>query len=309
MGTASIEYEWRDAKLLAWPSFAYPLLEVESDRMIRKELGFCRGLVLHFLNGKVIAHHDNEVCLEYARIMLDPEHYADPSVLKGVREPLASVAYELFMFYRGFTVLSSPLDDVELFASIAASRYTQFHANTVKWIRAMLDYFKILEKVAWSDDKELLLVTASRSYQLMTLPEAMRHYLTIRFEILEETNWRRVRRALMYVKGIGPKIADAYLLFVKRIRSAAPADRNLMKLLERVGIKGLRYPDKKLCMRYSCEECPLRDRCLRNFVYENLGEYAGLFQTIVYVHTDFFCEQKRCNMCPIRAFCSAYAQR
>ncbi len=308
MGVYTFEYEWEDARLLAYPSFAYPMLEVVGRDTIRKVIGFCSGLEIRLFRGKAIARHDSDLCLRYAEVMLDPQHFADPDRVKGLREPLASIARELFAFYRGFTVLSSPLDDVVLFASIAMSRYTAFHHNTVKWVKRLLDYFGLMEKAAWSNEKEMYLVAASRSYQLATLPEALRHYLLLRFEILEETNWRRVRRALMYVKGVGPKVADAYLLFVKRVRSAVPSDRNLMNLLERVGIKGLKPPEKRLCMKYECDECPARDRCVRKFVSDSLGEYAGLFQTVAYVHADVFCNENRCNLCPIRAFCLAYSQ-
>ena len=308
MGTASIEYLWMDAELLARPSFAYPLLEVVDRSTLRKVRGFCAGLELKFLDGKVIAKHDRDVCLRYAEIMLDPEHYADPEVAKWFKEPLASIARELFAFYRGFTVLSSPLDDIELFSAIVMSKYTNFHANTVKWMRLLMDYFdNLLERIAWCDPEDVMIATRARSHQVLALPQCLRHYMMIRYRVLEEDDWRRIRVALMYCKGIGPKVADAYLLFVKRVRDAAPADRNLLKLLERLGISGLKTPDKRFCIRFRCSECPMASRCARKFVSESLGSYAGLFQTIVYVHIDMFCEQHRCNLCPVRGFCSAYA--
>ncbi|NPA97019.1 MAG: hypothetical protein GXO32_05405 [Crenarchaeota archaeon] len=308
MGTALIEYSWMDAELLARPSFAYPLLQVVDKSTLRKVRGFCAGLELKFLNGKVIARHEREVCLRYAELMLDPEHRADPSVASRFKEPIASIARELFAFYRGFTVLSSPLDDAAIFAAILLSRYTYFHGNTVRWMELLLDYFSdIMEKAAWAVPEEVIGATGAQSRQLLDLPMCMKHYVLIRHKLLEETDWRRIRIALMYCKGIGPKVADAYLLFVKRVRDAAPVDRNLLKLLTKLGIEGLRVPDKRFCLKYSCSECPIASSCARKFMSDVLGEYAGLFQTIAYVHRDIFCEPFRCNLCPVRIFCSAYS--
>ena len=235
---------------------------------------------------------------------------ADPDEVSNVEGPLGELCRKLFELYRGFTVFSSPLDDVALFAAIHLSRNTDFHNNTAKWVSNLLHAFNdVLERAAHCMDPEIQILARSSSYQLQGFPQALREYLFLRHELLAEADPWRVRKALLRVKNVGPKIADAYLLFVKRERSAVPADRNLAKLLERFGVSKPKLYDKRFCMNYRCDECPFRSNCLRWFVYRALGKWAGLFQTLVYLQADLYCNARACYRCPLKELCFENAER
>jgi len=306
--SARISFGWSSAELLIEPSFAYPMFYAER-RALFKKWGFCRGLVMRFYENYVIVEHDREVCLRYAELMLDVGKGADPEAVASSGGALGELCRRLFEVYRGFTVFSSPMDDVAMFASMFLSRNTDFHKNTSRWVRALLRAFNdVMELASRCMEPEIQVLAMSTSYQLRDLPQAIHDYLFLRHELLAEVNPWRVRRALLRIKGVGPKIADAYLLFIKRERSSVPADRNLARFLQRFGISGLRFPTKHYCARYRCDECPVRNECLRWFVHRELGEWAGLFQTLAYLHVDLYCNIGSCNACPLRDLCTVETQ-
>jgi len=98
------------------------------------------------------------------------------------------------------------------------------------------------------------------------------------------------------------------MLFVKLNPSYAPIDTNMLKFLNR--LKGLREVAKKLtppaknyCLRYVCDECPVRKTCVEAFLRSRLGRLSGWFQTVVFLHSKTFCLSRGCGKCPLSREC------
>ncbi|MEM4874623.1 MAG: hypothetical protein QW394_04965, partial [Thermofilaceae archaeon] len=115
-----------------------------------------------------------------------------------------------------------------------------------------------------------------------------------------------LRRALLRIANVGPKLADAYLLFAGIDSSAAPIDRHAIRMTARLGIEG--YPPRKeLCAVYSCESCPRSALCLRARLSNLYGEVAGWVQTAFYIHDAEFCFKRLCAKCQLSCVCRVEA--
>jgi hypothetical protein len=96
-----------------------------------------------------------------------------------------------------------------------------------------------------------------------------------------------LRRRLLELPGVGPKTADAILLFTGASSAVAPGDVHLQRFAAEVlGLRGLRPASKDMCLRGGawCPVCPLRAGCLQGRIVEVYGSAAGLVQTAAYVY-------------------------
>ena len=130
----------------------------------------------------------------------------------------------LLSAYRGLRLSVSPGDQDLVFAAAFLSRNTDYYANVVRWVRLL------------SPDGELdpsLAVNAGRSFQLRQLPEVMASLREI--SPLPRDPWE-ARRRLLSLRWVGPKVADAFLLFTGVSTELAPADVHFLRLGVRLGL-------------------------------------------------------------------------
>ena len=285
--------------VLTYPSFALPLFDV-GDSWLVKRYGFCSGLRVNVYSNGYIVRHEDRRCLDYSSYVLglwfDPWLYVRE--VSSVFKPIVLAFLEL---YPGFSLSVSPLDDVAIFTSIVLSRRTDYHVNSVRWLRSIIELYGDIARVAGVNPGELL-VKVARSFHLALLPQLISCYLSVRGEALEGAGGAR---GLFRCNGVGPKTFYSYLLHVLLDTSYAPVDVNLEVFLNNMGFEGSRLkPVKRYCMVYNCSVCPLRDRCIEARLRGGLGRLTGWFQTVAYVHVKRFCRRRACSLCSLRGVCT-----
>jgi len=292
-----------DLKLLTYPSFALPLFDVSDLRLV-KRYGFCSNLRVNASSNGYNVRHEDSSCIEYSRFILGL--WFDPWLYVGdVSSTFKPVILTLLELYSGFSLSVSPLDDLVVFTSIVLSRRTDYHVNTVKWLRSMIELYGDLASVVSVDPQELL-ARISRSFHLGMLPQLIKCYLDVREDSLRGIEGAR---RLFECRGVGPKTFYSYVLHVLLDTRYAPIDVNLEIFLDNIGFKGLGLkPDRRYCMVYDCPVCPLRSSCIEAKLRDELGRLTGWFQTIAYVHVKRFCRRRACNICGLRNLCSRSSQ-
>jgi len=170
-------------------------------------------------------------------------------------------------FGRCVGISISPGDEDLLFVVAFLTQNTNYHTNVLRWTRVL---FSKTENLA-----EIIETASSigRSYQLQRLPQAVKAYI--------ELGRPRDRRELLRVPGVGPKVADLFLLFAGDT-TTAPVDKHFMRTAPRLGLNG-KSPNSAYCRKYTCDSCPLSASCLRGQAAEKLGRLAGWVQTLAYL--------------------------
>ncbi|ABP51165.1 MAG: DNA lyase [Pyrobaculum arsenaticum] len=161
----------------------------------------------------------------------------------------------------------SPGDEDLIFVASFLTQNTSYHTNVLRWTRAMFSKTEDLAEIA------KIAPGVGRSYQLRRLPAAVEDYLTL--------GRPRERAALLRIRGVGPKVADLFLLFTGDTTSA-PVDKHYMRIAPKLGLSG-RPPESAYCRRYTCDKCPLTHTCLRHLSFTKLGRLAGWVQTLAYL--------------------------
>lgn len=161
----------------------------------------------------------------------------------------------------------SPGDEDLLFVASFLTQNTNYHTNVLRWSRALFSRTENLIEIA------TYAPSIGQSYQLQKLPQAIKTYI--------ELGRPREREELLKIPGVGPKVADLYLLFTGDVTST-PVDKHFMRLAPKLGLKG-RPPNAMYCRKYTCNTCPLSDKCLRGQARGKLGRLAGWVQTLTYL--------------------------
>jgi endonuclease III len=209
------------------------------------------------------------------------------------KEKILERAGSLFNVHRELGLAISPSDRHLIFIAVFLSRATSWETNVLRWTH------KIFEK---DDIDELLRLDFTRfgsSFQLRQLNQVFKKYVE---DVYPLTDPWETRRALLKLSNLGPKTADAYLLFSGIDASAAPIDRHALRMARRLGIEG-KPPRKELCIKYTCGECPARNVCLRARLRGKYGGAAGWVQTAFYLHSTTYCSKNRCNECTLSGVC------
>jgi len=213
------------------------------------------------------------------------------------REVIERNAPHLASAYRSVGLSASPYDRDLLFVPIFLSRATSWEINVVKWCRALFSRANTLDELL-----ELDFRAVGGSFQLRQLKPALEEYRRLT-HALSGDPWI-VRQRLLSIKYVGPKLADAYLLFTGLDASAAPIDRHAIRMSRRLGVaERFRVPMKALCMKYKCDDCPASESCLRALLSAKFGEASGWVQTVFYLQDVMYCSRSACGVCPLRNSC------
>ncbi|QOJ78619.1 DNA lyase [Infirmifilum lucidum] len=287
---AYVELEDRgiDLRLTLYPSFVLSLLQETGDGYV-KIAGRSRGCVLRQTGGLVVSS-----CGEELTSYLSGLWYRDVFERASVKRSMSRVIDTLRLVYSPLSLSVDPLDPLHVFVAVFLSQTTNYHANVLSWTRRL--WFQ-------TNDPFEAATLASRvfsSFQVKRLPQAI--------ECLPQVfNGDRyeVRRQLVQCPYVGPKTADAFLLYALADPTSPPVDRHFVTMASKLGMfAGLHPPRKEYCSKYRCEDCPLRDKCIRWRATRDLGELAGWVQTVFYVHDKTYCSRRLCDRCPLRSGCS-----
>jgi len=296
-GSAELAREL-DLSLTLFPSLFYPFVELRGSEA-RVVAGKLRGLSLRVEGRKLFYEGANfEAALLVSGAWFDPFEVAS-KLPKSAR----SRAWPVVEAYGSLGLAVDPYDKELVFASAFLSRTTDFHANTARWCRKLVELSPSLRGVT----PELAKLVGS-SYHLSQLPRALERYFA---EVLplEEGGAAeaRVKEALMRIEHVGPKTALAYLLFTRPSASRfAPPDTHFKALAERLGLlEDAAQPSKAACSKHDCASCPLASRCLSGLAQKEYGALAGWLQTACYIHGKLRCRRRLCSSCELRSICSS----
>jgi len=285
-----------------FPSFASVLFRKVGNNVWVKELGYGVGTVIAVKNGKVVcsgASCTDEVIAQWAGTWFNPYDY-----ISKVSRRLRSLVEVLLSTYSGLRLITSSYYPDRLIIAIATflSRRTSYHTNVVKWVKAI--FSGIEEYRAKYIVKRIPEVGGN--YQLSTLHEVVEDLE----RVVVSSNLRgwELRRELLGIKNVGPKIADAFLLFTGEGTIFTPSDVHYSRFARRLGLVGseeVLIPNKNMCLTYgvNCMECPVRSKCLTGRSIIELGELSGYIQTIAYIHDKVYCSLRRCGECAFKRIC------
>jgi len=283
------------------PSFTLALFERVGPSEWRKVAGAHRGCVLGQRGSQVYSDAGEEPLAHWSGAWFSPEREFE--VVGGGLSPRErSIVGALLSAHAGLSLSVSPHDMELMLIPVALSRRTDYERNVLRWCRAMWCRASTLSEVLRLDFR-----LVGTSYQLEQLKATLQDFtakVAPRLPDLKDP-WE-LRMALMECRYVGPKVADAYILFTKVDVSAAPVDVHMVRMALRLGLADFdALPSKALCSRFACYECPASDGCLRAALSRKYGGLAGWLQTALYVHDKLYCQARRCSSCPLRSYCSA----
>lgn len=190
----------------------------------------------------------------------------------------------LLYLYPGLRVAAA-LDNVDrilVSSAVILSINTRYASNVRRWL-----------KLVFADKQSggLSIVKAVLNAEKLSSPQPrfLAKVLPTLSRIVSEINSLEpsvARGRLLSIKGVGPKTADAILLFTGATSMVAPGDRHFVRFVKsKLGFSG-RLGSKRECTRRGpwCQTCSLNSYCLQGQVVKFFGAGAGLVQTISYVY-------------------------
>lgn len=206
--------------------------------------------------------------------------------LKELEGTPRRVAEEVVERYYCLSISAAPWDTMEILTAVFLSRNTDYHSNTVKWVRALLSIASRLSIESISPLEEAVRQVYRRfgSYQLKQYAEVLGDLHAAALRATTEAP-EMIRRALIRIKYVGPKVANAFMLHSGLSEAAAPVDVHYVRFLKKYGLldKPLSPPRKDFCSEYNCLSCPRRDACLYGYTSRLFGKLNGFIQTAAYV--------------------------
>ncbi len=273
-----------DPYLTFYPSFIYPLFKHRvygRNYTIVKAIGEHKGLAIRIEDNIVYIDRDvdERFLLDITGLWFDPLAYVN-----DVKDAYSDFVLKLIEKYRCIRIAISPYDRVWIFISIFLSRATSFHRNTVKWIKELHD------KCLYNNPLYCDPLVVGRNFQLRQLHELLEHSLNALEDLLqpspvddEDMAWF-LRREFLRLKYVGVKTIDAYLLFTTHNSFFTPVDRHYIVFTRKFFKLELYPPHRNCCIRYSCHECPYRNRCLCGWSIGVFGRLSGWIQTLSYLY-------------------------
>ncbi|MEM1546203.1 MAG: hypothetical protein QXY40_07985 [Candidatus Methanomethylicia archaeon] len=275
-----------------YPSYTYALFRVDNGWWI-KQYGFGRRGKMKLINESLeYTGFTEEEIMDLSGLWYDPIFF-----LNDLDSKLRETIKEIINTYRYVRISISPYDRNLIFILTFLSRRTDFHINVVKWASKLFSNINDIDEVL-----KINISSIGNSYQLKQLREAVGNYLKVIEDKISDP-WS-LRMKLLEIRNVGPKIADAFILFHTRNSWIAPSDIHYQNFTRRLNI--FRYssiPEKKTCLKYTCIECIKSNTCLTGLSYYKLGKIAGWLQTVSYIHDKKYCSRSKCIECKIKHLC------
>lgn len=284
--------------LTLYPSFNLVLLDRIDENKYLKVIGKDSGKLLTVISPTEIISDISEELMHY----LTGEWFYPEKYIAYLKGRLLKIVKAIISRYSEVSLSVNPFDRVYMFISIFLSKTTNFHVNVIKWC-------KRIWKISEGDISRILKIdmkVVGNSFQLKQLPRALSDYLKYvkpYEEDLTRDSWG-IRKQLLKCWGCGPKIADAYLLFVAVDEMSVPCDKHLVTMVNRLDLVSYsKLPQKNYCLKNTCVECPLAEECLRSVFAKTFGRLSGWLQTIFYIHDKLYCRKGLCKECFLAEYC------
>jgi endonuclease III len=299
------------------PSFVSSLYAKASEGSWHKHAGLYSGsMTIRQVDGFVevwIAHEiDEEVkrALTYELGLWDEKPSQRLFRLGGELKDHVRALTELFS---GVRLSIAPHDFNCIFIAVVLSKRTRYEVFVRRWIKELWDRWRC-DPVIIAGIKPKDLKGVGTSYQLADLVKTLRDYARLGIDI-KKTELEDLRRALMSCWGVGPKVADATLLFATPSPWIVPCDTHLRRVSRRLGWieEGIRMPSKALCLNLCCDECVDRfGPCLKVEIEEKFRGFGGWIQTLTYLFGSGICTSSspKCSRCHevLRDYCKERRQ-
>ena len=281
-------WEEFDLSISIKASFSLPLFEQRGPSFFVKTYGYKKGLRLEGRLGLLLY----EGCGLPEASFLSGAWFDPFEGASKLRRKARLAVYELLQVFPGLGLAIDPWDIRAMFYSIFLSRNTDYYANTVRWVREMIEKAGDENGLAKLDPRKF-----GSSYQLVQLAE-IRDELSDALALLSpglelvgsENAFLLIKKRLFSLPHVGPKTVHAFGLFCLGLTQLAPADRHLFSIARRLGLVGenARAPRKDLCMKFDCSGehggCPQASSCLTASLMRELGHMAGWFQTAAFLY-------------------------
>ncbi|MCY0867980.1 MAG: hypothetical protein OWQ48_01945 [Desulfurococcus sp.] len=191
----------------------------------------------------------------------------------------------LLELYPGLRIAAAlePVDRILVSSAVVLSANTSYAGNVRRWMKLIFGGLDLKESS--------LLVEAASTAEKLTSPQPRllaRILPELRDVVLKvgEVSLETLRKRLLSIKGVGPKIADAIILFTGASSMVAPGDRHLTRFARYyLGLTG-KLASKNMCLKGGawCRTCSISRQCLQGLIVASFSAGAGLVQTISYVH-------------------------
>ncbi|MDH5806706.1 MAG: hypothetical protein QXW62_02710 [Candidatus Methanomethylicaceae archaeon] len=291
------------------PSFVSSLYERKSPfhwikiaGLYAKEISFKQ--INDFL--EVYTNCNNKELILYESGLWDEKPSSRISKLSGSLKEQIKALSELFP---GVRLSIAPHEFNCIFIAVILSKRTNYEVFVRKWMKNIWNNWQcnpsIIAKL--KDIKNI-----GTSYQLIDLIKTMNDYLKINHL---SKNEEEARRILMLCWGVGPKIADATLLFTRKAPWIVPCDVHLQRISRRLGWIDykIRLPLKYFCLKYYCDECISKyGPCLKEEIKRLFPGFGGWIQTLTYLFGNTICKSinPKCKLCHsiLREYCYKFSK-
>jgi len=272
-----------DLDLSLFLSFTLPMF-VKSGECWVKEFGFGRGSTLCSDGGVECC---GESCSKTFITYLTGLWVDKDRALEFVEGRARKVAEDTVSRFYCLGVPASPWDLFEVLTAAFLSRRTDYHANTVRWVRRLLSYLSLeqsptLERVLEYSER---VYREFHSYQLLQYYQVVGELYTLSSLVKVLGELERLRVELVKVRYVGPKVADSFILHTGLDPSRAPVDVHYIRFLKKWGLfkEGITAPSKSYCSKYPCRACPLSPRCIARYTSILFKNLNGFMQSAAYV--------------------------
>jgi len=286
-----------DLDLTMFPSFTSSLFDKVSRNYWIKIHGSFKGLKLKF-NGRFLeANIDNiDIINTLSGLWYDPEEH-----LRRLSRSLRQKVDPIVEVYEKVRLSINPYDKELVFLATVLSQRTNYHINVVKWVRRIA---LLMER--GMDIRSVNMTSFGKSYQLRRANIVVKQCIDlVRLDsaLNMEDIWK-IKRELLKCEFVGPKVANAYLMFTRRAPYIAPIDVHFLRFIRNLGLLEFkRKPLKSVCQKYTCSICTFKHECVEALVMKEFKTLSSWIQTVAYVHDKVYCAKKKCNVCPFKDLC------
>ncbi len=288
--------------LTLYPSFTLCLFKRVDSNCFIKCFGLYKGLKFYTDNSRFFVEYPGNISHEY--IMFLSGLWFDPYRFYHILpRSIHDLIYPLIEVYGGVRISIAPFDRKYVFISTFLSRRTSYYGNVLRWCNKLFEIIDDGLNISYDNVRNI-----GGSYQLLQLPDAYSRYMSEVYS--DELSLRPidVKRKLLSIGFVGPKVANAYLLFTRRSSWVTPCDVHYRRFIRRLNLfdgKDLVYPVKSLCIRFygECKNCRLAENCMEYQSILKFGFLSGWVQTISYIHDTLYCMKNKCRECPFRSVC------
>ncbi len=267
-----------DLYLTLYPSFITTMfVPFKRDEWV-KRFGYCQGVRIR-QEGDGVWYEGN--CDESYVKLLTGLWFEPWNYLHEVERKYLEIIERLIEKFACIRLAISPYDHERIFISTFLSRVTGYYQNVIRWVQGLLELTG--DRPERIDENVVRRV--GNSFQLIQLSDALRAYLARVKPLVEaRISFWKIRQELLGVKYVGPKVADAFLIFTGLTTELAPSDRHYINFVKKLGLfERFRQPEKRLCISYRCPECLHVGICLTGLSHMSFGRLSSWVQTVAYV--------------------------